>query len=114
MVCEGGSRKIAEEQAKINRKVKIFLQVNIGNENQKSGIDKNNLNELVFYCKELNLDLIGLMCIPPANIDPGIYFDEMKYLNKSLGLSELSMGMSSDFLVASKYSSTYILSLIHI
>ena len=102
------ARKIAEEQAKINRKVKIFLQVNIGNENQKSGIDKNNLNELVFYCKELNLDLIGLMCIPPANIDPGIYFDEMKHLNKSLGLSELSMGMSSDFIQAIENSSTYV------
>ena len=102
------ARKIAEEQSKINRKVKIFLQVNIGNENQKSGIDKNNLNELVFYCKELNLDLIGLMCIPPANIDPGIYFDEMKQLNKSLGFSELSMGMSSDFIQAIENSSTYV------
>ena len=82
--------------------------MNIGNENQKSGIDKNNLNELVFYCKELNLDLIGLMCIPPANIDPGIYFDEMKQLNKSLGFSELSMGMSSDFIQAVENSSTYV------
>ena len=66
------------------------------------------MNELVFYCKELNLDLIGLMCIPPANIDPEVYFDEMKNLNKALGFKELSMGMSSDFLLAAKNESTFI------
>tara|TARA_B100000900_G_scaffold386945_1_gene377803 strand:- start:1979 stop:2638 length:660 start_codon:yes stop_codon:yes gene_type:complete len=102
------ARKIAEEQSKINKKIKIFLQVNIGNENQKSGVNKNNLNKLVSYCKELNLDLIGLMCIPPVNNDPDIYFDEMKELNKSLGFSELSMGMSSDFIKAIENSSTYV------
>ena len=84
------------------------MQVNIGNENQKSGVNKNNLNKLVSYCKELNLDLIGLMCIPPVNNDPDIYFDEMKELNKSLGFSELSMGMSSDFIKAIENSSTYV------
>ena len=76
--------------------------------NQKSGVNKNNLNKLVSYCKELNLDLIGLMCIPPVNNDPDIYFDEMKELNKSLGFSELSMGMSSDFIKAIENSSTYV------
>ena len=102
------AKKIADEQNKINKKIKIFLQVNIGNENQKSGINKLNLNQLVSYCKESGLDLVGLMCIPPANIDPEGYFEEMKTINKSLGFSELSMGMSSDFLKAAEYSSTYI------
>ncbi len=102
------AKKIADEQYKINKNIKIFLQVNIGDENQKSGINKKELKHLVAYCKEINLDLIGLMCIPPANIDPGVYFAEMKNLNKSLGFVELSMGMSSDFLIAAKYESTYI------
>ena len=102
------AKKIADEQNKINKNIKIFLQVNIGDENQKSGINKNELKSLVNYCKEINLDLIGLMCIPPANIDPEVYFEEMKNLNKSLGLTELSMGMSSDFIIAAKYESTFI------
>ena len=102
------AKKIADEQSKINKNIKIFLQVNIGDEGQKSGINKNELKQLVSYCKQINLDLIGLMCIPPANINPEIYFDEMKNLNKSLGFKELSMGMSSDFLLAAKNESTFI------
>ena len=102
------AKKIADEQNKINKKIKIFLQVNIGNENQKSGINKNEVNQLVVYCKEIGLDLIGLMCIPPINIDPEGYFEEMKMLNKTLGFGELSMGMSSDFLLASKHFATYV------
>ena len=102
------AKKIADEQNKINKKIKIFLQVNIGDENQKSGINKTEINQLVSYCKEIGLDLIGLMCIPPANIDPEGYFNEMNKLNKTLDLNELSMGMSSDFLIATKYFSTYV------
>ena len=102
------AKKIADEQNKINKKIKIFLQVNIGEEDQKSGANKNNLSQLANYCKEIGLDLIGLMCIPPANIDPDVYFDEMNKLNRSLGFNELSMGMSSDFLVAVKYFSTHL------
>ena len=102
------AKKIADEQNKLNKKIKIFLQVNIGEENQKSGINKNDVRHLVSYCKEIGLDLIGLMCIPPMNVDPENYFKEMNILNKSLGFSELSMGMSSDFLLASKYLSTYV------
>ena len=102
------AKKIAEEQNKINKKIKIFLQVNIGNENQKSGIDKDKLSQLVSFCKEIDLDLVGLMCIPPINIDPESYFEEMKKINKALDFTELSMGMSSDFLKAAEYSSTYI------
>ncbi len=102
------AKKIADEQNKINKNIKIFLQVNIGDENQKSGINKNDLKQLVSYCKEINLDLIGLMCIPPLNIDPAGYFVEMNKLNKEFGFTELSMGMSSDFITAVKYSATYI------
>ena len=102
------AKKIADEQNKLNKKIKIFLQVNIGDEDQKSGINKNNVEYLVSCCKEIGLDLIGLMCIPPINIDPENYFKEMNTLNKSLGFSELSMGMSSDFLQATKHSSTYV------
>ena len=102
------AKKIADEQNKINKKIKIFLQVNIGDENQKSGINKNNVSKLVSYCKEIDLDVIGLMCIPPANIDSENYFKEMNKLNKTLGFFELSMGMSSDFLIAVKYLSTYV------
>ena len=101
-------KKISDEQTKINKKVKIFIQVNIGEEDQKSGIMKDELAELVLYCKEVNLDLLGLMCIPPVNSDPGGYFVEMNKLNKDLGLAELSMGMSSDYLIAAKNFSTYV------
>ena len=102
------ARKIADEQYKINKKIKIFLQVNIGDENQKSGINKNEVGQLVSFGKEIGLNVIGLMCIPPVNRDPEGYFVEMNKLNKELGLAELSMGMSSDYLIAAKNFSTYI------
>tara|TARA_Y100001970_G_C14208017_1_gene845217 strand:- start:480 stop:1139 length:660 start_codon:yes stop_codon:yes gene_type:complete len=102
------AKKIADEQSKINKKIKIFLQVNIGDEDQKSGINKNEVNQLVDYCKEIDLDLIGLMCIPPINTDPEFYFDKMKKLSEKLGFHELSMGMSSDFLAAIKNQATYV------
>ena len=102
------AKKIADEQSKINKKIKIFLQVNIGEENQKSGINRNEISELYSYCKEINLDVIGLMCIPPANIDPISYFTEMEELTNNFDFKELSMGMSSDYLKASEYSSTYL------
>ena len=102
------AKKISDEELKQNKKVKIFIQINIGDENQKSGITKKNLNEFYFYCKELELDIIGLMCIPPVNIDPKFFFQDMKLLTKKLDLPELSMGMSSDYLEAAKNSSTYL------
>jgi pyridoxal phosphate enzyme (YggS family) len=102
------AKKIADEQNKINKNIKIFLQVNIGDENQKSGVNKKDVRQLVYYCKEIGLDLIGLMCIPPVDVDPEKYFHEMNRMNKSLNFSELSMGMSSDFLKASKHFSTYV------
>ena len=102
------ARKIADEQNKINKKIKIFLQVNIGEESQKSGINKKDLDQLVSISKEIGLNVIGLMCIPPVNSDPEGYFVEMNKLNKDLGLTELSMGMSSDYLIAAKNFSTYV------
>ena len=102
------ARKIVDEQNKINKKIKVFLQVNIGDENQKSGINKNEVAQLVSFSKEIGLEVIGLMCIPPVNSDPEGYFDEMNKLNKDLGLPELSMGMSSDYILAAKHSSTHI------
>lgn len=102
------AKKIADEQNKINKKIKVFLQINIGDEDQKSGINKTEVNQLVAYCKEIGLDLIGLMCIPPANVDPNNYFEEMNRLNKFFGFENLSMGMSSDYLIAVKHFATYV------
>ena len=102
------AKKIADEEIKQKKKVKLFLQVNIGEEDQKSGIDKYFVSDLYNYCKELNLNVIGLMCIPPANVDPDIYFKELKELNDNLKLKELSMGMSSDYLKATMNSSTFL------
>ena len=102
------AKKIAEEQIKLNKKIKIFIQVNIGNEHQKSGINKSEVKNLIVLCKEINLDVVGLMCIPPVNKDPSIYFQEMSMLNSSLGFSELSMGMSSDYLKACQNSATFL------
>ena len=102
------AKKISDEQKKINKKMKIFIQVNIGNEEQKSGIDKSELGDLVLYCKKINLDVIGLMCIPPADKNPSAYFKEINLLNNSYDFTELSMGMSSDFIEASKNSTTYL------
>jgi pyridoxal phosphate enzyme (YggS family) len=102
------AKKIADEELKQNKKIKIFLQVNIGNENQKSGINKDNLNDLYSYCKNLNLDVVGLMCIPPIDDNTENFFKEMKLLTKKLNLLELSMGMSSDYIEAAKNSATYI------
>ena len=102
------AKKIAEEQQKIKKNIKLFIQVNIGNEDQKSGIQVDKINDLITFSRELKLDIIGLMCIPPANELPDKYFKEIKLLNKKFKLSELSMGMSSDYLKAVENSSTYL------
>ena len=102
------AKKIVDEQNKINKKIKVFLQINIGDEDQKSGVNKADADQMVAYCKEIGLDLIGLMCIPPANVDPNNYFEEMSRLNKSFGFEDLSMGMSSDYLIAAKHFATYV------
>ena len=102
------AKKISDEQIKQNRKLKLFIQVNIGNEEQKAGIDKSELVDLYKYCKELNLNVIGLMCIPPVNENVEKYFIQTNLLNKELNLFELSMGMSSDYLKAVEHSSSYL------
>ena len=102
------AKKIADEEVKQNKKIKIFLQVNIGDEDQKSGVSKDELISLYNYCKDLKLNVIGLMCLPPINEDPNKYFKEIYQLNKKLDLSELSMGMSSDYLKAVENYSTYL------
>ena len=100
---------LAKYEGNISKKLNYFLQVNIGNESQKSGIAIKFLDEFYYYCtKELNLNVVGFMCIPPAKINPLIYFNEMKKLNKTYNFTELSMGMSSDYLDAAKNNATYL------
>jgi PLP dependent protein len=101
--------KIASQQIKINFKPKIFIQVNIGDEVQKNGVSVNELDSFIINCqKNLELDIIGLMCIPPNNNNTEKYFLEMKKLNKKFGFTELSMGMSDDYLLAINHSSTFV------
>ena len=102
------AKKVSEESLKIKKNIKIFIQINIGNEDQKSGIKVENLFEFYEYCKELKLNVIGLMCIPPYNQNPQKFFVEMQSLNEKLKLNELSMGMSADYLEAVQYSSTFV------
>jgi len=102
------AKKISDEQQKQNKKVKVFIQVNIGDEEQKSGINKSSLNQLYSYCKTIDLSVVGLMCIPPLEKSSNIFFKEMCTLNENLNLNELSMGMSSDYLEAIKNSATYL------
>ena len=100
--------KISEEQIKQGKKPKMFIQVNIGNEEQKSGINKNNLMDFYKFCKNLNLDIIGTMCIPPNDGNTENYFSKMNQINQELHFKELSMGMSGDFLSAIKNNATYV------
>ena len=102
------AKKIAEEQIKQNLKPKIFIQINIGNEPQKSGILKDNLTEFYNFSKKLGLDIVGTMCLPPLEEDSSKYFSEMNKLNQKLNLNEISMGMSSDYLNAIEFKSTYL------
>ena len=100
--------KISLHQKENNLDRKIFIQVNIGNEDQKSGIPENELYDFYQYCKSIKLNILGLMCIPPFNENSSEYFIRMNDLNKKIGLTELSMGMSSDYINAVKYGSTFV------
>ena len=93
---------------KYENKPKIFIQINIGSESQKSGIDKNELIEFYNECINLDLDIVGTMCLPPIDKSPDIYFSEMKKIIDIVKLSDMSMGMSEDYLKAVEYSSTYL------
>ena len=100
--------KISEEQIKQEKNPKLFIQVNIGNEDQKSGINKHSLMDFYKFCKNLNLDIVGTMCIPPNDGNVQKHFSEMNEINKELNFNELSMGMSDDYLEAIKNNATYI------
>ena len=103
------SEKLANKIALYeNQRIKLFIQVNIGNEEQKSGISINKLDDFYNFCKELKLNVIGLMCIPPLDDNPIIYFKKMLDLKQKLNINELSMGMSSDYLDALEHGSTYL------
>ncbi len=102
------ANKIADEQAKQGKKPKIFIQVNIGDEEQKSGINKERLDDFYKFCKNLNLDVIGTMCIPPNDQNTKKYFVEMNKINQEFNFKELSMGMSEDYLEAVKNNATYV------
>ena len=102
------AKKIADEQIKQNKNIKIFIQINIGNEDQKSGIKTEEVVNFYKYCKNLNLDIIGTMCIPPKSESPQDYFLEMNRINKELNLVDLSMGMSDDYLEAAKSNASFL------
>ena len=102
------ANKIAVQEKELQKKIKLFIQVNIGNEKQKSGVDKKELSEFYDYCKKLDLNIIGLMCIPPFDESSEKYFKEVQELNNKLKLKELSMGMSSDYINAIENGSTQI------
>ena len=102
------AKKIAEEQKKQNLRPKIFIQINLGEESQKSGIMKENLLDFYNFSKDLGLNIIGTMCIPPFEEDSLKFFSKMSELNKLINLTELSMGMSSDYLNAIEFNSTFL------
>ena len=108
-----GSLKLADvlskHQSSLNKKLKYFIQVNIGNELQKSGIPVSELDSFYNYCiKEINLKIIGLMIIPPLDESVEKYFNSLYELNKSLALENMSMGMSADYLSAIKHGSNFV------
>ena len=102
------AKKISEEQKNLSNKPKIFIQINIGNETQKSGINKDDVKDFYKQCLNFNLDIIGIMCLPPLNSDPGPFFSEMNKINLNLNLNEISMGMSNDYIKAIEFNSTYL------
>ena len=102
------AKKIADEQLKLSKKLKIFIQVNIGSEEQKFGVSVEELEDLYKYSINLGLDIIGLMCIPPVGKKSDDYFKKLKLLNDNLSLNDLSMGMSSDYISAINNNATYL------
>jgi len=106
---EKSAYKFASAQKKFNKELNYFIQVNIGNETQKSGIEISLVNKFVKFCQqELKLNILGLMCIPPLNLSADQYFKKLKELNEISNLKNLSMGMSSDYELAIKYGANYI------
>ena len=102
------ANKLASEIHKKNKKVKMFIQINLGGEKQKSGIEPNDLEVFYKNCLSLKLDIVGTMCIPPDEQDPKLFFKELLSLNNKIKLPEISMGMTNDYLDALEYGSTYL------
>ena len=102
------ANKLANEIHKKDKKVKMFIQINLGGEKQKSGIEPNDLEMFYKNCLSLKLDIVGTMCIPPDNQDSKLFFKDLLNLNNKIKLSEISMGMSKDYLDALEYGSTYL------
>jgi pyridoxal phosphate enzyme (YggS family) len=99
---------LAKEEIRTSKKLKYFIQVNLAKEIQKSGVQEEQLSELIFYCKKVSLNIIGFMCIPPINSDAKVYFNRLKYLASNYSFNELSMGMSDDFKDAISSGATYV------
>ena len=99
------AKKISEEQKKLNKDIKVFIQINIGDEPQKSGIEISKAGEFFESCKKLQLDVIGTMCLPPEDNGSDIYFSKMLSINDELELKEISMGMSNDYINAINFKS---------
>ncbi len=102
------ANKLADEINKKAKKIKIFIQINLGSEEQKSGIQPSELNTFYKNCLLLKLDIVGTMCIPPNDKDPKPYFKDLLKLNEQINLSEISMGMTNDYLKALEYKSSYL------
>ena len=103
------AEKLANEEMLHKKKLKYFIQLNLGNESQKSGISISNFDSFFLKCsKDLKLDIIGLMCIPPINSNPETYFKKLNEISIEYNLKQLSMGMSSDYIQAIKYGSTFV------
>ena len=100
---------LSKRELELNKKLSYFIQINIGNESQKSGISSESAKDFLKYCtKEINLNVIGLMVIPPNDNNPSRYFEKISKLNSNLGLEHLSMGMTSDYEAAVKFNSTFL------
>ena len=103
------AEKISSEQIKQNKKVKLFIQINIGDEDQKNGVSISNIESFYKNCvHDLGLDVVGFMCLPPNNSDVSSYFLKMQNLIINFQAKELSMGMSSDYIEALKFNSSYL------
>ena len=102
------AKKISDEQKKYNKKPKIFIQINIGNEKQKSGIFSSDLENFYSSCKKLDLNIAGTMCLPPNETNSSLYFGELCKLNKKINLKDISIGMSNDYLKAVEFKSTFL------
>ena len=100
---------LRKREIELNKKLSYFIEINIGDESQKSGISPDDAKDFLKYCtKEINLNVIGLMVIPPNDNNPNKYFEKISKLNFNLGLEHLSMGMSSDYEMAVKFNSTFL------